>query len=152
MKKEDLKETKIYLSNIEDRIKFQEKMFSLGIKWSDVDGIHCTDFPFYYISEDFYLEYSESTDPAFFIWDSYRQIFLHEVLEIEEPKGVCEFNTFDRVLVRNSHLGLWRAKFFSYYNYENDSFPYVTTDHMSFGICIKYEGNEHLLMTSDSEQ
>ena len=36
MEKEDLRETKIYLSNVEDRITFQKKMFSLGIKWNSL--------------------------------------------------------------------------------------------------------------------
>ena len=37
MKIEDLKNTKIYLSNEEDRIKFQEKVFRLGVEWKPID-------------------------------------------------------------------------------------------------------------------
>ena len=147
MKKEDLRETKIYLSNVEDRVKFQEKMFSLGIKWFDVDGIHCTDFPFYYISEDFYLGYSESTDPALFIWDSYRQIFLHEVLAIKEPKDVCEFSPFDRVLVRDNNGARWKPKLFAFHNVDYDKdYPFETTDGGFFRYCISY--NEDLANTT----
>ena len=152
MKKEDLKETKIYLSNVEDRIKFQLKMFSLGIKWIGIDGVvDYTDCPFYYIGKDFDLQYSISIEPEFFICNNYKQIFLHEVLAIKEPKKECKFNTFDKVLVRDTNTGLWGAKHFSHYNYKDDSFPYVTTNNSSYSQCIKYEGNEHLLMTSDSE-
>lgn len=156
MKKEDLKLTKIYLSNIEDRIKFQKKMFSLGIQLKDniATSLNLNDCPFFYIDEGYSLfavESSEDGKVAFLNDDESEQVFLDDVLAIKEPKGVCKFNTFDRVLVRNSNFGQWRAKFFSHYDYENDSFPYVTTDAISFGICIKYEGNEHLLMTSDSE-
>ena len=152
MKKEDLKETKIYLSNVEDRIKFQEKMFSLGIKWIVINSaVDYTDCPFYYIDKDFDLQYSISIDPEFFIYNNYKQIFLHEVLAIKEPKEVCEFNTFDRVLVRDTNKDLWVAKFFKFYYCENISFPYQTIDDCCFSQCIKYEGNEHLLMTSDSE-
>jgi len=152
MKKEDLRETKICLSNVEDRVKFQEKMFSLGIKWnSSTESISYLDSPFYSIDWDLRLSHGGKWDYLYFTHSDHRQIFLYEVLAIEEPKNEYKFNTFDRVLVRNSNFGQWRAKFFSHYDYENTRFPYVTTDAISFGICIKYEGNEHLLMTSDSE-
>lgn len=152
MNLEDLKETKIYLSNVEDRIKFQKKVFNLGVEWCDSGkSVANTEHMFYYIDSDLRLSYTDIFDKSSFIGDNRKQIFLDEVLAIEDPKEVCEFNPFDKVLVRNSNFGQWRAKFFSHYDYENDSFPYVTTDAISFGICIKYEGNEHLLMTSDSE-
>ena len=151
MKKEDLRETKIYLSSVEDRIKFQKKMFSLGIRWFDLDGVRYTDCPFYYISRGFYLELSKPIDSKYFRCSDHKQIFLHDVLAIKEPNKVCKFNPFDRVLVRDLNIGLWGAKFFSHYDDEDDSFPYITTDDSSYSQCIKYEGNEHLLMTSDSE-
>ena len=37
MKIEDLKNTKIYLSNEEDRARFQNKVFNLGVEWGNLD-------------------------------------------------------------------------------------------------------------------
>ena len=152
MEKEDLKETKIYLSNVEDRVKFQKKVFNLGVEWCESGkSVANTEHMFYYIDSDLRLSHTDIFDKLSFIGDNRKQIFLDEVLAIEEPKEVCEFNTFDKVLVRDTNTGLWGAKLFSHYNYKDDSFPYVTTNNSSYSQCIKYEGNEHLLMTSDSE-
>ena len=155
MKKEDLKETKIYLSNVEDRIKFQLKMFSLGIKWIGIDGVvDYTGCPFYYIGKDFDLQYSISTEPKIFIYNNYKQIFLHDVLAIKEPKDVlaikepkdvCEFSPFDRVLVRDNNGARWKPKLFAFHNVDYDNvdydkdYPFETTDGGFFRYCIPYD-------------
>ena len=152
MEKEDLRETKIYLSNVEDRVKFQEKMFSLGIKWFALDGVRYTDCPFYYISRDFYLELSKPIDSKYFRCSDHKQIFLHEVLAIKEPKEVCEFNPFDRVLVRDSSNTRWKPKLFAFHNVDYDNvdydkdYPFETTDGGFFRYCISY--NEDLANTT----
>ena len=81
MKKEDLRETKIYLSNVEDRVKFQE-----------------------------------------------------------EPKEVCEFNPFDRVLVRDSSNTRWKPRLFAWHSVEyNGDYPFETTAGGSYRYCIPYD-------------
>ena len=96
MNKEDLKETKIYLSNIEDRIKFQEKMFSLGIKWySSTESLSYLDSPFYFIDWDLRLSHGSKGDYLGFRYSDHKQVFLNDVLAIKEPNKVCKSNPFD---------------------------------------------------------
>ena len=148
MKKEDLKETKIYLSNVEDRIKFQEKMFSLGIKWyiSDETITHL-DSPFYFVDWDLRLSYGTNMNEVDFAHSAYRQIYLHNVLAIKEPKDVCEFSPFDRVLVRDNNGARWKPKLFAFHNVDYDKdYPFETTDGGFFRYCISY--NEDLANTT----
>lgn len=69
-----------------------------------------------------------------------------ETLEIEKPK--CEFKTFDKVLGRNEKDDVWEADLFSHYR-EESQYPFRC---IGFGrkYCIPYEGNEHLLGTTDN--
>ena len=153
MKKEDLRETKIYLSNVEDRIKFQKKMFSLGIKWCNSDEtISCLDSPFYFVDWDLRLSHGTKAGNLRFAHSAYRQIYLHNVLAIEEPKDVCEFSPFDRVLVRDNNGARWKPKLFAFHNvdfhnvdYDKD-YPFETTDGGFFRYCISY--NEDLANTT----
>lgn len=74
---------------------------------------------------------------------------LKEVFGIEN-KPTCPFKPFDRVLVRDSNIDIWRAEIFSHYLQEDQPFP---TSYLCVGglwaQCIPYEGNESLLGTSD---
>ena len=148
MKKEDLRETKIYLSNVEDRVKFQEKMFSLGIKWySSDETISYLDSPFYFVDWDLSLSHGTKVDYLCFAHSSGRQIFLHDVLAIKEPKDVCEFSPFDRVLVRDSSNTRWKPRLFAWHSVEFDKeYPFETTDGGFFRYCISY--NEDLANTT----
>ena len=148
MKKEDLRETKIYLSNVEDRITFQKKMFSLGIKWySSTESISYLDSPFYSIDCNLRLSHGSKGDYLYFTHSDHRQIFLDEVLAIKEPKEVCEFNPFDRVLVRDSSNTRWKPKLFAFHNVDYDKdYPFETTDGGFFRYCISY--NEDLANTT----
>ena len=68
-----------------------------------------------------------------------------ETLEIEKSK--CELKPFDKVLVRDRDCDLWQISLFGY---ENNCY------HCSNGYiwyqCIPYEGNEHLLGTTQNER
>lgn len=59
----------------------------------------------------------------------------------------CEFKPFDKVLVRYDNQHVWQIDFFSHY-VRGVECPYkcLTRD---FNQCIPYEGNEHLLGTTD---
>jgi len=56
------------------------------------------------------------------------------------------FEPFQKVLVRNSSYDNWRATLYSHYK----SRTHITVGG-NFNHCIPYEGNEHLLGTSEKE-
>ena len=70
-----------------------------------------------------------------------------ETLQVEPVKPECPFKPFDKVLVRDNNEGEWYANYFSHYK-ENNDCPYACIDN-SYIFCIPYEGNEHLLGTTD---
>ena len=141
MEVEDLKGAKIYLSNVEDRVKFQKKMFSLGIKWySSDETISYLDSPFYFVDWDLRLSHGTKVDYLCFAHSSDRQIFLHDVLAIEEPK--VKFKPFDKVLVRDNMDSRWIPRLFSWHNidYSEDyPHPFETTDGYFYKYCIPYD-------------
>lgn len=69
-----------------------------------------------------------------------------KTLEIEKPK--CEFKPFDKVLGRNEKDDVWEADLFSHYR-EESQYPFRCIG-FSRKYCIPYEGNEHLLGTTDN--
>lgn len=60
-----------------------------------------------------------------------------------------EFKPFDKVLVRDDTNKEWSIDLFSYYDEENENFPYVCM-YIHYRYCIPYEDNEYLLGTTDS--
>lgn len=73
-------------------------------------------------------------------WDS-------EKKQIVDIKKELQFKPFEKVLVRDSYDEMWRASFFSHI--KEDDGRYVTTC-ITWRFCIPYEGNEHLLGTTDN--
>ena len=143
MKVEDLKNTKIYLSNEEDRIKFQKKVFKLGVKWSEGDQsvVDNTNGDMFFTIDNYlhlFLDWGKTS----FINNTSKQIFLDEVLAIEEPK--IDFKPFDKVLVRDSDNKRWRPRLFAWHNvdYKEDyPYPFETTDGCFRRYCIPYDEN-----------
>ena len=146
MTKEDLKNTKIYLSNEEDVIKFQEKVFKLGIKCTYPDWGN----PFIYIDESLSLYMDIERDFATFCASRNKQIFLEDILEIKEPKKEHKFKPYDKVLVRDHKSQRWCPTLYSYYDSEY-AFHHVTVADIIYKYCIPYEGNEHLVGTTNSK-
>ena len=68
-------------------------------------------------------------------------------LQVEPVKPECPFKPFDKVLVRNYDNTVWFANYFSHYK-DNNGYHYACIDD-SYIFCIPYEGNEHLLGTTD---
>lgn len=60
-----------------------------------------------------------------------------------------EFNPFDRVLVRDNDDERWQAAFYDQYLTDNGASPHRVIGEGYFSQCIPYEGNEHLLGTTD---
>ena len=78
--------------------------------------------------------------------------YNHETLQVEpvkvaEPK--CPFEPFQKVLVRCNEDSVWRCEFFSHYNTFNKQCPYVCLSSV-YKYCIPYEGNQHLLGTTNN--
>ena len=153
MTKEDLKNTKIYLSNEEDVIKFQEKVFKLGVLWKDgsKEPQYIKGEPFYYINSNFQLTKDTMYQNDSFKNHEYEQIFLHDVLSIEEPKEEYKFKPYDRVLVRDHESQQWCPTLYSYYDDSEFALHHVTVADIIYKYCIPYEGNEHLVGTTNSK-
>lgn len=72
-----------------------------------------------------------------------------DTLQVEPVKPTCPIKPFDKVLVRNNDQQIWKAAFFSHCDTSRDSHNYVTIPGFAYNWCIPYEGNEHLLGTTD---
>lgn len=70
-----------------------------------------------------------------------------EPVKVIEPK--CSFKPFDKVLVRCNEDSVWRCELFSHYNTFNKQLPYVCLSSV-YKYCIPYEGNQHLLGTTNN--
>ena len=70
-----------------------------------------------------------------------------EKKQIVDIKKEHQFKPFEKVLVRDSYDDMWRASFFSHI--KEDDGRYVTTC-LTWRFCIPYEGNEHLLGTTNN--
>ena len=68
-----------------------------------------------------------------------------ETLEIEK-QSKCPFKPFDKVLVRDTDDQEWKINFFSHYD---EKYSYSCLWYY-FKQCIPYEGNKHLLGTTDN--
>ena len=139
MKVEDLKNTKIYMSKEADIIKFQDKIFNLGIKKADgttlVSNQSLKDI-FFTINNDLrvYVDFGKAS----FINNTRRQIFLKDILSIEEPK--FKFKPFDKVLVRDGDDLRWRPRLFAWYNVDyKEDYPFETADGDFYRYCIPYD-------------
>ena len=73
-------------------------------------------------------------------WDTEKK----KVIDIKKEH---QFKPFEKVLVRDSYEDKWRASFFS--NIREGYAKYVTTG-LVWKFCIPYEGNEHLLGTTNN--
>ena len=61
-----------------------------------------------------------------------------------------ELKPFDKVLVRDYYGSMWKASFFSHLT-DNEKFPF-SCGGFEWRYCIPYEGNEHLLGTSNDPE
>ena len=145
MKIEDLKNTKIYLKTEDEVKQFQEKVFKLGVEWSDGSNSVCKSMfsdTFFTINE--FLNLFMDCGNISFISKKRKQIFLEDVLAIEEPKKECKFKPYDKVLVRDYDNERWRPRLFAWHNvdYKEDyPYPFETTDSDFYRYCIPYDEN-----------
>ena len=90
-----------------------------------------------FASEEVKNQLFTAMDKAGYTWDG-------ETLKKKEP----ELKPFDKVLVRDSDDVPWTASYYSHK--EEGSYPYITIGNLCFRYCIPFEGNEHLVGTSDN--
>lgn len=75
----------------------------------------------------------------------FNMLFIELQQETNKPKYI--FKPFDKVLVRQSDKNDWRVAFYSHFNEEENLH---VTAWLSWYQCIPYEGNEHLVGTSNN--
>ena len=71
--------------------------------------------------------------------------FIFDIVELPEKH---KFKPFDKVLVRDNEHNEWLCNFYSHYQKASD-YHYVCLCG-GYKRCIPYEGNEHLVGTTDS--
>ena len=73
-----------------------------------------------------------------------------EGLHIEVPDNDPQFKPFDKVLVRHYNVSIWQPAFFREFFDDLSKTPYYTIDGNKWEQCIPYEGNEHLVGTTNN--
>lgn len=69
----------------------------------------------------------------------------------ESFKSKCQFEPFQKVLVRDFCDEKWKADYFSHYNEDNNSYSYCCVGD-AYKECVAYEGNENLLGTNNNPE
>ena len=80
--------------------------------------------------------------------EHYNGKYNPDTLQVEPVKPKFPFKPFDKVLVRDGEVQVWFANYFSHYKGNDEKYPYACIN-CSYRYCIPYEGNEHLLGTTD---
>lgn len=141
---EDLKNTKIYLKTEDEVKQFQEKVFKLGVEWQEGGNSVDSSFNLYHISQELKLCHC-SYSPLHFIDIRRKQIFLEDVLSIKEPVSLV---TGMPVLVRDYDTEGWEYNILGRIRSDEYDYKYKCVS-SAFYQCVPYEGNEHLLGTSN---
>lgn len=118
--------------------------------------------------------YSDNIDTIVLANESQKQYFIELLKKSKDPKAKeClkrffgieettnhsntektgkefELKPFDKVLVRDYYGSMWKASFFSHKT-DNEKFPF-SCGGFEWRYCIPYEGNEHLLGTSNDPE
>lgn len=154
MNKKDIKAlltgVKFEIISEEESSEIQNILFDIGINWANGNKINHTDKRYLSIDTEGDLVYNMSEET--FNNSDYPLIStsiikaLHK--EIDNPK----FKPFDKVLVRDSRDEEWKINLYSNYHKKNKNHKYEVLDGVYYKYCIPFEGNEHLLNTTDDEQ
>lgn len=88
-------------------------------------------------SEDMKEKLFAAMDKAGYEWDG------------KTLKKKSKFKPFERVLVRNGESWKWKCSFYSYFE-PYSTYPYVTISNGAYTMCIPFEGNEHLVGTTNN--
>lgn len=88
-------------------------------------------------SEDMKKKLFNAINEAGYTWDG-------ETLKKKE----YQFKPFEKVLVRDNETQKWRCAFYSHFE-PRSAYCHVTTN-CAYATCIPFEGNEHLVNTTDN--
>lgn len=145
---EFLKETKIFVDDNSEKL--QKKLFEIGFKWSSgKQKIQHTDKPFLYINQSGGL--TCGVDIVAFSNSTKKILKVQEILEIKiDDIKIHEFKPFDKVLVRDDDELQWEIQLFSSYK-PDKNYPYACLN-FNYKQCIHFEGNEHLLWTTNKPE
>ena len=159
MEVKDLKGTKIYLQHINERVAFQNKVFELGVSWrSGHSHLDYLEYPLLFIDESLKMSYrvmNDLLDAQYFIESEYRQVFIDDVLSINEVERykdgtIYELIDKDPVLVRNCDTDNWIPTIFKRRRrFPFTKYPYVSYSNKRYRQCIPFKGNEYLAGTND---
>lgn len=140
-----LSDTKVYVDGNSKEI--QKKLFGLGFVWNSRDRkILNEDHPFLYIDGDKTIMCEKNM--SYFKAHPYKEITANDILNIRTEEE-CPFKPFDRVLIRDSDNDKWCAELFSHYTSDDGDYPFRTLS-TCYKQCIPYEGNEHLIGTTEN--
>lgn len=147
-----MKEYKIDLSGFDGMVRelvsreVQRRAFELGYEWSSVGKeVSWLKRQYLFFNEGGNITHLSDEDALCFESHSGTNISAADFLAItKEPK----LKQFDRVLVRDYNDEAWTAHV---YSHRDDSLAYVhrTVGDVGWHQCIPYEGNEHLLGTTE---
>lgn len=145
---EFLKETKIFVDNNSEKL--QKKLFEIGFKWMvGEQKIQYTDKPFLYLYNNRVIAYG--TNIKDFCSCPLKLLKVQEILDIKIDDKICDFKPFDKVLVRNWDTQQWKIELFEKYNETSECYPYTCLN-FNYKQCIHFEGNEHLLETTNKPE
>ncbi len=75
-------------------------------------------------------------------WDADKK----ELRKIKPHYDIANFKPFDKVLVRESNRSTWAIDFYGFVDEDN---LFICSGYGYYPQCIPFEGNEHLLGTTD---
>lgn len=142
MKAKDLN-FKVHVGGESERV--QKHLFSLGLTWYHTDECTHVDSPYIYVNDNGKIGYGNVY--AYFNESQLPELTIAQVLAIQPEKPEPELKPFDKVLVRDDDEEMWRADLFSHKTKEC-LYQFICVG-PAWKQCIPYEGNEHLLGTSE---
>lgn len=138
---EHLKGTKVYVAGKGNEI--VERLLELCFSWDEeTDKKDNAAYPFLYVSREG-MKFTFGDNMEYFQLDESKEIPAEYILDTM----FCDFNPFDRVLVRDHPEDAWRCDLFSHTD-DNDPNPFYCVGNI-WKDCIPFEGNEHLMGTTD---
>lgn len=144
-----LSDTKVYVDGKSKEI--QEKLFEIGFTWCDMTNYKAMleiREPFLYMFSD--KRIYAGSDMINFKNKNFREIKAEDILNLKIDKEY-DLKPFDKVLVRDCDDQPWRIELYEKYDEENKPNKYICLS-CWYRQCIPFEGNEHLLGTTDKPE
>ena len=144
-----LNNTKIMCTSEEESKKVQEKLFELGIKWQETEGLRPYTYLFMIIN--YYLKFTNDIEGWF--RSEKKEIKPSEILAIQVKEEGPKFDPktlqpFDKVLIRDKEGDKWRCNLFCHINEELMRKYFCVFDNWIY--CIPYnEDTKNLVGTTD---